>query len=137
MLASIQYAVFVSYAEVYNEYMYDLLEPPPAKTGRRVALKLAQDASSDVYIKGTFRACRTWSRVMLSTGLREVRASNITEAFKLLIVGQRNRRVAETVSNQESSRRYLIAVAKHVFHDDDSSIVTAFLQSRLSVSRPI
>ena len=47
-----KYALFVSYAEVYNENIYDLLEPPPAKNQRRNALKLAQDANADVYIKG-------------------------------------------------------------------------------------
>ena len=40
-----QYAVFVSYAEVYNEYIFDLLDPPPAKHKRRTTKKLATDSS--------------------------------------------------------------------------------------------
>ena len=40
-------------AEIYNEYIYDMLEKPPgAKEKRRNTYKLKQDREGDVYIKG-------------------------------------------------------------------------------------
>ena len=49
----IKFSVWVSFAEVYNEYIYDLLEPlPKKKNSRRVALQLREDKNGSPYIKG-------------------------------------------------------------------------------------
>ena len=49
----IKFSVWVSFAEIYNEYMYDLLEAlPKEKKVRRQALKLAEDKHGSIYIKG-------------------------------------------------------------------------------------
>ena len=87
--AGLQYTVFVSFAEVYNEYIYDLLERPPPRGKRRSTCKLAEDTNKDVFIRG----------------LKEVQVDNIEEAFQVLTVGRRNRKVAATVANVQSSRR--------------------------------
>ena len=47
----VQFAVFVSYAEIYNENVFDLLEAPPQRNARRVACKLGEE-NAEVYIKG-------------------------------------------------------------------------------------
>lgn len=47
-----QFAIFVSFAEIYNEFIYDLLVPAPAKGKHRSALKISQDKHQNYYIKG-------------------------------------------------------------------------------------
>ncbi len=44
--------MFVSYVEIYNETIFDLLEPPPPRHGKRTPLRLGEDTSADVYLKG-------------------------------------------------------------------------------------
>jgi kinesin family protein 20 len=95
------YALFVSYAEVYNENVYDLLERPPRAAGmgqpqRRPALRLVADNEDNVFVRG----------------LRELPVSSVDEALRLLNVGRRNRRVAATQSNTESSRSHCIFTIK-------------------------
>lgn len=49
----VKFSIWISFAEIYNEYMYDLLEPlPKEKKIRRQALKLAEDKNGSIYIKG-------------------------------------------------------------------------------------
>lgn len=48
-----QFALFVSFAEIYNEFIYDLLVPAPVKGKHRPALKISQDKNQNYYIKGT------------------------------------------------------------------------------------
>jgi kinesin family member 20 len=49
----VQYAVFCSFAEIYNEQIFDLLVPPSNKrTARRQALLLREDRQGRPYIKG-------------------------------------------------------------------------------------
>ena len=51
----IRYSVWISYAELYNEMIYDLLEPIPKKKNvRRPTLTLRQDQNGNPYIKGIF-----------------------------------------------------------------------------------
>lgn len=47
-----QFAIFVSFAEIYNELIYDLLEEVPMGK-HRPSLKVAQDKHQNSYIKGT------------------------------------------------------------------------------------
>ena len=49
-----QFAIFVSFAEIYNEFIYDLLLDAPAK-GKRPVLKISQDKHQNYYIKGKER----------------------------------------------------------------------------------
>ncbi|KJE94425.1 kinesin-like protein KIF23 [Capsaspora owczarzaki ATCC 30864] len=88
------YTVMVTYAEVYNEHCYDLLEEAPAtsSTFKRTSRPIAQDTAHSRYIKG----------------LREVEVRSTEEAFELLRLGQRNRQVASTQLNYESSRSHSI-----------------------------
>lgn len=53
--AGVQYLVYVSFAEIYNEYVYDLFEPPPmgGKAKRRTTLKLSEDRNGNIYVKGS------------------------------------------------------------------------------------
>lgn len=46
------FSVWVSFAEVYNENIYDLLEPVGRRNHRRQNLALGEDNKGQVYIKG-------------------------------------------------------------------------------------
>jgi len=52
---SVRFSVWVSFAEIYNEQIYDLLVPmPKKKNARRQVLKLSEDKHGSPYIKGNF-----------------------------------------------------------------------------------
>lgn len=53
--SSTLYSVWVSFAELYNERVYDLLDTSTfGKNKRRKELKLMQDRNGYVYIKGIY-----------------------------------------------------------------------------------
>ena len=53
MQGQIRFSIWVSYAEIYNEYVYDLLEPlPKKKNAKRAILQLREDKHGVPYIKG-------------------------------------------------------------------------------------
>ena len=45
--------MWVSYLEIYNDYVYDLLERPPTGQRRRTALHLGLDRKGNSFVKGT------------------------------------------------------------------------------------
>eukprot|EP00040_Diaphanoeca_grandis_P029731 m.174695 g.174695 ORF g.174695 m.174695 type:complete len:1087 (-) comp31780_c0_seq1:653-3913(-) len=92
---SAEYTIFVSYAEVYNECVYDLLAPMPAKAKRRATSRIGEK-NGEVYIRG----------------LREVNVVDSNDAIKIICAGQRNRSVASTKSNNESSRSHCLFTIK-------------------------
>lgn len=49
-----QFSVWVSFAEIYNEFIYDLLTEAPRKGKQRPALKLAEDKNHNHFVKGVF-----------------------------------------------------------------------------------
>ena len=52
----IRFSVWVTFAEIYNEYIYDLLEPiPKGKNARRPILHLREDKNGVPYAKGKCR----------------------------------------------------------------------------------
>ncbi|XP_025078007.1 kinesin-like protein KIF20B isoform X3 [Pomacea canaliculata] len=89
----IRFSVWVSFAEIYNEQIFDLLEPMPRKNNaRRPVLKLSEDRRGSPYIKG----------------LKEINVTSADEAYKLLTIGQRNLKTACTRLNHSSSRSHCI-----------------------------
>lgn len=91
------YAIFVSFAEIYNEYIYDLLEKmPTCKKNKRNPLMLGEDRNSAIYVKG----------------LQEVRVRSAEEAWKLLEIGRQNLHFAATRLNHNSSRSHCIFTIK-------------------------
>ncbi|KAK7072683.1 hypothetical protein SK128_027827 [Halocaridina rubra] len=93
------YAVFVSFAEIYNEYIHDLLEcVTPSKKHKRHPLMLGEDRNGSIYIKG----------------LQEVRVTSAEEAWHLLEIGRQNLHFAATRLNHNSSRSHCIFTIKVV-----------------------
>uniref|UniRef100_A0A3P9MUY3 Kinesin motor domain-containing protein n=1 Tax=Poecilia reticulata TaxID=8081 RepID=A0A3P9MUY3_POERE len=89
-----KFSVWVSFCEIYNENIHDLLEVAPSGVPRRPALRLAQDANSNAYVKGR--------------DLRWVQVSSAEEAFRVVKLGRRNQSFSSTRLNQLSSRSHSI-----------------------------
>ncbi|KAK5867310.1 hypothetical protein PBY51_011814 [Eleginops maclovinus] len=93
------YTVFVSYIEIYNNYIYDLLEenqedaikpkPPQSKI-------LREDQNHNMYVAGCM----------------EVEVKSAEEAFQVFWRGQKKRKVANTRLNRESSRSHSVLIVK-------------------------
>ena len=107
-----RYSVWVSYVEVYNEKLYDLLESPtqslltrpdrsenestmPAPTRRPLLLK-SETESGGKYVGG----------------LKEIKVSSIHEARELIRCGLENRSVFGTMANRSSSRSHSVFTIK-------------------------
>lgn len=101
------YSVWVSFAEIYNEIVYDLLSNECQK--KRTPLKLATDGQGRTFIKG----------------LRTVCVSSGSEAYQVLMAGQYNLKVAATALNARSSRSHCIFTIKLLkyYIENDPSLV--------------
>lgn len=72
-----QYGVWISYVEVYNERIFDLLDEKTLENGQKEMLKLKEDKSGRVFVKG----------------LKEEFVSSSQEGQAVLQRGYRNRQV--------------------------------------------
>ncbi|CAL1537472.1 unnamed protein product, partial [Lymnaea stagnalis] len=105
----ILFCVWVSFAEIYNEQIFDLLEPlPTKKNSRRPALRICDDRNGNPYVKG----------------LKEIHVDSADEAYRLLTIGQRNLQTACTRLNHCSSRSHCIFNIKIVRIVDDVARVS-------------
>lgn len=89
--ADIRFSVWVSFFEIYNELLYDLLEPP-SHQHKRQTLRLCEDQNGNPYVKD----------------LNWIHVRDVEEAWKLLRVGRKNQSFASTHLNQNSSRSHSI-----------------------------
>lgn len=49
----VQFSIWVSFYEIYNEFLYDLLDASPSLQPRkRVTLRLSDDKQGNTYVKG-------------------------------------------------------------------------------------
>lgn len=118
-----EYTIWLSYAEVYNEKVYDLLESvknssdnaggviPRATAGKsmlltRTALPLKPSPASD---NGDSAAAGKYIY-----GLRQFRVHSASQAKALVKLGQLHRRVFGTLANSESSRSHGMVIIKVV-----------------------
>ncbi|TSX17012.1 Kinesin-like protein KIF23 [Bagarius yarrelli] len=108
------YSVFVSYIEIYNNYIYDLLEEVPYDpirpkwNGAGTPLRhntefippqskiLREDQNHNMYV----------------AGCTEVEVKSTEEAFEVFWRGQKKRRIANTQLNRESSRSHSVFIVK-------------------------
>ncbi|XP_073476530.1 kinesin-like protein KIF20A isoform X1 [Aquarana catesbeiana] len=91
--SDIQLSIWVSYFEIYNEFVYDLLEPVSSGPNRkRTTLRLCEDRNGNPYVKD----------------LNWINAHSAAEAWKVLRVGRKNQSFASTHLNANSSRSHSI-----------------------------
>ncbi|KAG1172817.1 hypothetical protein G6F70_006215 [Rhizopus microsporus] len=89
-----EYGIWISFIEVYNEQIFDLLDPTPIKPGaKRNQLHFKYEQ-------------RTGNKYVADMNLIKVKSTH--EAHAILSFGQQNRRVFSTAMNQESSRSHSI-----------------------------
>ncbi|KAM6101786.1 kinesin-like protein KIF20A isoform 2-T2 [Theristicus caerulescens] len=85
-----QASVWISFCEIYNEYVYDLLNVlSTSKTQKRRVLRICEDQGGNSYIKD----------------LKWINIQSTEEACKILKIGNKNRSFACTRMNEQSSRR--------------------------------
>jgi kinesin family protein 23 len=102
------YAVFVSYVEIYNNYIYDLLDDSME------TLKMSRQPQSKVLREDNRR------RVFVNQGT-EIEVKSADEAFEAFIKGIRRRRIAHTNLNTESSRSHSVFTIRLVQAPLDSN----------------
>ncbi|XP_061607791.1 kinesin-like protein KIF20A isoform X1 [Phyllopteryx taeniolatus] len=89
----LQFSIWVSFYEIYNEFLYDLLDAAASLQPRkRITLRLSDDKHGNPYVKDL-----TW-----------VQVRSAEEAWKILRAGRRNQSFASTHLNQNSSRSHSI-----------------------------
>ncbi|KAI8387359.1 hypothetical protein BD560DRAFT_419831 [Blakeslea trispora] len=85
-----RYTVHVSFIEIHNEELIDLLNPAPAQ--ERSTITIREDAKGQII----------W------TGLKEIPVTNTNDVLRHLRMGTENRATGSTDMNSESSRSHAI-----------------------------
>ncbi|XP_045895747.1 kinesin-like protein KIF20A isoform X2 [Micropterus dolomieu] len=107
----VQFSIWVSFYEIYNEFLYDLLDASPSSQPRkRGTLRLSDDKQGNPYVKDL-----TWIQVR-----------SAEEAWRVLRAGRRNQSFASTHLNQNSSRSHSIFSIRvlHVHPEAESGQAT-------------
>ncbi|KAJ7923049.1 kinesin-like protein KIF23 [Mycena leptocephala] len=135
-----EYTIWLSYAEVYNEKVYDLLDNvqdtstggiPRSNSGKsllltRKALSLKPSPPADSPDSGI-----TGKYI---SGLRQFRVHSASQAKALVKLGQLHRRVFGTLANRESSRSHGMVILKVVRgHRGERDDPTALQIARLTL----
>ncbi|KAF2903464.1 hypothetical protein ILUMI_02726 [Ignelater luminosus] len=82
------YAVFISYTEIYNNTVYDLLDETAGKVLQAKVIR--EDSQKRMYVNGVV----------------EVEVKSAAEAFELFCIGRKRKRMGHTILNAESSRSH-------------------------------
>ncbi|XP_024857829.1 kinesin-like protein KIF20B isoform X2 [Kryptolebias marmoratus] len=90
--ANTKFSVWVSFCEIYNENIHDLLEVAPNGALRRTALRLSQDIQGNAFVKD----------------LRWVQVNSAEEVYKVVKLGRKNQSFSSTRLNHLSSRSHSI-----------------------------
>ena len=101
------FLVQVSYFEIYNEVLYDLLDPRPRKDKERAGgLQIKEHPVLGIHVPG----------------LQRLVATDAKKVFALMELGAKNRTVGSTAMNAESSRSHSICLLNvHQKDDKDES----------------
>lgn len=103
----IKTSVWVTFAEIYNEHIYDLLISDQSHNRSRPVLSLGMNNDGCTYIKN----------------LTNISVSSALEAYELLQIGMHNLKYASTALNKNSSRSHCIFTIKLVQYDVNSTNV--------------
>ena len=100
-----KYCLFISFVEIYNNYIYDLLEIPNPKQMKWIRTRhtLVNDSNQMVYVQG----------------VQEIQVKNLDQAFGVYLFGLQNRQLSQTMMNEQSSRSHSIFTLKLIHLDDD------------------
>ncbi|XP_075975488.1 uncharacterized protein LOC142976134 isoform X2 [Anticarsia gemmatalis] len=104
----VRHYVWVSFVEIYNEAIYDLLAPPE----KRTKLRIREDTSGNVYVKGATQAF--------------VRSGE--EAYDVMVAGKHNLVVAATGVHAHSSRSHCIFTITMLTETGDGGVRTSYVR---------
>ncbi|KAK0670494.1 hypothetical protein QBC41DRAFT_364018 [Cercophora samala] len=109
-MPNISYKVKVSYFEVYNEHVRDLLVAPKVDASGPYYLKIRESPTEGPYVKD----------------LTEVGVGSLDEILRLMRTGDGNRTVASTKMNDTSSRSHAVftIMLKQIYHDFETDQTT-------------
>ncbi|XP_051770957.1 kinesin-like protein KIF20B isoform X4 [Ctenopharyngodon idella] len=88
----VKYSVWVSFCEIYNESVHDLLDLVSNGSHRRSVLRLAQDVKGNAFVKD----------------LKWFQVNSVDEALKIVKIGRKNQSFSSTKLNNISSRSHSI-----------------------------
>ncbi|XP_049418949.1 kinesin-like protein KIF20B [Epinephelus fuscoguttatus] len=100
--SNIRFSVWVSFCEIYNDNIHDLLEQVSSGHQKRTVLRLSQDVKGNSFIKD----------------LRWVQVNSSEEAYKVMKIGKKNQSFSSTRLNQLSSRSHSIFSIRILRVDD-------------------
>ncbi|XP_072471388.1 kinesin-like protein KIF23 isoform X8 [Notamacropus eugenii] len=107
------YGVFVSYIEIYNNYIYDLLEEVPFDPVKPKWNSCNTPVRNTDFIPPQSKMLREdKNHNMYVAGCTEVEVKSTEEAFEVFWRGQKKRRIANTQLNRESSRSHSVFIIK-------------------------
>ncbi|NXO91201.1 KIF23 protein, partial [Certhia brachydactyla] len=107
------YGVFVSYIEIYNNYIYDLLEEAPLDSIKPKWNSCNTPVRNADFVPPQSKILREdQNHNMYVTGCTEVEVKSTEEAFEVFWRGQKKRRIANTQLNRESSRSHSVFIIK-------------------------
>lgn len=110
------YAVFITYVEVYNNSVYDLLEDTGVQ--KTLQTKIIREDSH---------------HTMFVHGVTEVEVKTVQEAIGVFQRGQKRKRVGQTILNSESSRSHSVFTIRLVQAPTDSQGETV-LQDKQNIT---
>lgn len=99
---SIKFSIWVSFCEIYNDHIHDLLQHIPNGQQKRTVLRLSQDVKGNSFIKD----------------LRWVQVCSFDEAYRIMKIGKKNQSMSATRLNQLSSRSHSIFSIRLMKIDD-------------------
>ncbi|XP_062922243.1 kinesin-like protein KIF23 isoform X3 [Mobula hypostoma] len=130
------YSVFVSYIEIYNNYLYDLLEETPPDPIKPKWISNTTPVRTVEFIPPQSKNLREDSNHnMYVSGCTEVEVKSTEEAFEVFWKGQKKRRIANTTLNRESSRShsvFIIKLAQAPLDADGDNVLQAKDQTTVS-----
>jgi kinesin family member 23 len=86
------YAVFISYVEIYNNSIFDLLDPTIQRNQAPQSKAIREDHNHNTFVNGA----------------TEMEVNSVEEAIHAFNLGQKRKRMAQTVLNAESSRSHSV-----------------------------
>ena len=103
------FSVKISYIELYNEELRDLLAPDlPAPTGNNQPMSMGSGSSRDAAACGLKIFDDSSKRGVLIQGLEDISVKSAPDALALLVKGSDRRQIAATRFNDHSSRSHSI-----------------------------
>ncbi|CDQ87033.1 unnamed protein product [Oncorhynchus mykiss] len=114
--AHTKFSVWVSFCEIYNENIHDLLESVPIGAQKRTTLRLSQDVKGNSFVKD----------------LKWIQVNNAEEAYKVMKLGKKNQSFASTKLNLLSSRSHSIFSVR-ILRMEDARIPRVISISELSL----